>query len=1467
MADPFALPPGASLVEDSSIKLPDGASLVSPDTKKEPSMMREVGEGFLDSTVRGIIGTAKSILPKFSTPSELEEIHKRTNDLIDKGQYGEAAKGIVSDAFERIPGGRLLTGLVHSSIDQAQKAHDAWERGDKSGAALHAAAAIPVVGTMAAQGVDTALGQEAKFDKYGNVIQDEVAPNPARATGQALGIGATVVAPKVAGATVDAVRSSGLPEALQAGAEKQYSRVLNATTKANKARSAKVVPGLLDRGVQALTLKGLNEKIGTQIASFGQKIGDAFEGLPDDAAIPLEDIKQKLVQSAKDSFTVKAPHGSAAATAEETTPGPLADTGVEHATELYKRLEAYAVPDEEGNLAIPARTARDLRQYYDRIGKMAGRYDAKTLADHSIAEAHGMAADAIRGVLAEQFPEIADLNREYSFWKDAGQVVSDTLLRRQGQAKPLGVKIARGAGITGGTVWAGLHGGIMGGIVMDAVEGAIQSPAWNTVSAVLRSKLAHALAFDDVPAAAAATHEISKQIEEAPPAEAQPPALPSTAESAVNAGYKKDANGQWKDEAGNVWTGEGTPPDLRPKNTSPVVTAEPPPEKPAAQPAAEVAPAQKLIPQAKSLTPDERQVEQKFSNAVATDQPKALADYRSRFTRPNGTLEINTDNARELSPDYSASNEGRTAYARAVHEPASWVAKKLYEEEVTKPAPKGLENRVVFTAGGTGAGKTTGTSAIPPGEKPPQIIYDTNSNNLESAQAKVETALSNGKEVGIIYVHRLPEDAFESMIDRAHKTGRPVPIENHIETHTGAPSTLVKLAEIYKDNPKVDIKVVDNTHGPGGAKAGTIDMLRDLDYTGLEGRLQDALEARKREGTISSEIYRAVKGGGSDAGANPEEPQLSQPERAGNEGKGPENSKPDQRSGDRAQTEVLIPGENRAIPARYRLRELSDVQASHSGNTFQPNPKYTRTNDRDYTRPENQQKILEGALPNRFKPQLHITDNPDASNGPILVDSQGNALGGNGRTMMLQRVYKYNPFGATAYKKMLASKADQFGIDPGDIGKMKQPVLVREIADADLGDAQNAVTDFNKTGTAALRPSERAIADARRVSTDTLSDVAARLEDAGQEATLNSVLSGKDGPQVLDKLISDGVISPQERAAYQSGKNLTDDGKARISKLLLGRFFRDPVQLDTIPVSLKNKIERMASPLARAEAAGEEWSLTPKIQEAMDLLEETRTRGGTIDDLINQGGLFKKQQYSPEVIKIAKAIQGSTQKSLIAAANEYAQDAAYAAKGDTLFGPKPTPKESLKRILDGDLKGKPAKVEDHEFSSSQVNLPIALNNSFKNATNGISTKDLTGDGRETEPHITLKYGLHDDNPAALKKALVGEGPIKAMIGKVSIFKGEDSDVVKLDIDSPALHRLNAKVSDALPHTDTHPDYTPHMTLAYVKPGEGQKYVGKSIEGLTGKEVSFPAVMFSAKDRSKTHIPLFGRKPKTESANA
>jgi len=121
-------------------------------------------------------------------------------------------------------------------------------------------------------------------------------------------------------------------------------------------------------------------------------------------------------------------------------------------------------------------------------------------------------------------------------------------------------------------------------------------------------------------------------------------------------------------------------------------------------------------------------------------------------------------------------------------------------------------------------------------------------------------------------------------------------------------------------------------------------------------------------------------------------------------------------------------------------------------------------------------------------------------------------------------------------------------------------------------------------------------------------------------------------------------------------------------------------------------------------------------------------------------------------------------------------------------------------------------------------------------------------GREVTPHITVKYGLLTDKLSDVSK-LYPSKPFKVKLREVSKFDtNPDYDVLKMDVESDALRDFNAEVSE-LKNEDSHPNYCPHMTIAYVKKGAGDALLGTDI--FAGKEFTIDAYEFSTPDG--THI--------------
>lgn len=164
------------------------------------------------------------------------------------------------------------------------------------------------------------------------------------------------------------------------------------------------------------------------------------------------------------------------------------------------------------------------------------------------------------------------------------------------------------------------------------------------------------------------------------------------------------------------------------------------------------------------------------------------------------------------------------------------------------------------------------------------------------------------------------------------------------------------------------------------------------------------------------------------------------------------------------------------------------------------------------------------------------------------------------------------------------------------------------------------------------------------------------------------------------------------------------------------------------------------------------------------------------------------------------------------------------------------------------------------FSSTQVNLPPDAAAKLFKMGRGIPEHHLHDHGRETDAHVTLKYGLHTSDPREVAHVLDGEPPVSLRLGKTSLFpasKDHDYDVVKVDVDSDDLHHLNGLLSKALDVTDTYPEYKPHATVAYVKAGRGRAYEG--LTDLEGHEAVIDKITFSSKEGRRSSIRLRGRK--------
>src|SRR5271166_728756 len=178
--------------------------------------------------------------------------------------------------------------------------------------------------------------------------------------------------------------------------------------------------------------------------------------------------------------------------------------------------------------------------------------------------------------------------------------------------------------------------------------------------------------------------------------------------------------------------------------------------------------------------------------------------------------------------------------------------------------------------------------------------------------------------------------------------------------------------------------------------------------------------------------------------------------------------------------------------------------------------------------------------------------------------------------------------------------------------------------------------------------------------------------------------------------------------------------------------------------------------------------------------------------------------------------------------------------------------------------------KQHENASTQINVPSSVAQEIvRIGQKLIPDEYLAGEGRVTNPHVTVKYGVQP-NEQALRQAIAGRGSFPIMLGKTQVFVSSENNAGGIPVvvevhahELTSLHKLVGDSIGALP--DTLP-YIPHITVAYVKPEEAQHFAGSdAFDGISFSARAVTLSMFD--DNNHVDVPLESALPITAAAPA
>lgn len=387
----------------------------------------------------------------------------------------------------------------------------------------------------------------------------------------------------------------------------------------------------------------------------------------------------------------------------------------------------------------------------------------------------------------------------------------------------------------------------------------------------------------------------------------------------------------------------------------------------------------------------------------------------------------------------------------------------------------------------------------------------------------------------------------------------------------------------------------------------------------------------------------------------------------GNEGRPAEG-----RTGESSERPSAQQGEGRnkrklKIPNRpdegvsFEIREADDVQASHLPEAgFQKNPRYQLENERRYhDEPASRDDVLDHAKD--LDPDM-LMESIDASQGAPIIDRQGNVLGGNSRAMSIRHAYEKFPQRAEAYRQALKERAESLGIDPAQIDKMKRPMLVRSMdRDMDAQERQSMVSALNDTFTKSKDKRASGKSRGDRLSPRTLDALGRGIQEAD---SLREFFDQSESASVVEMLIKDGVIQSTERTALVAEDGLLNpDGKKIVEEALRGRVAKSYEALDALPAAVVGKIDAAIPYVLIAENIGQEWNITPHMQDAVDLVAEYQaSKSDTPQAFLKQldmtkGGKAPSERYSPQAQTLFLMMLDAKKKEFAKAFERFAAQA------------------------------------------------------------------------------------------------------------------------------------------------------------------------------------------------------------------
>lgn len=314
------------------------------------------------------------------------------------------------------------------------------------------------------------------------------------------------------------------------------------------------------------------------------------------------------------------------------------------------------------------------------------------------------------------------------------------------------------------------------------------------------------------------------------------------------------------------------------------------------------------------------------------------------------------------------------------------------------------------------------------------------------------------------------------------------------------------------------------------------------------------------------------------------------------------------------------------VKTRFALFESDQPITSHDIE-LRPNPHFPEgVQNRDRAKVSSEDDLNQKIQ--RFEPE-YLGRSIEAGRGAPILGPDMAVESGNGRVIMLRRIYRDHPVDARKYRTWLEENAARFGLTRAQVEAMNQPILAQVRLTA-LSPAERIqfAEQANEDTQLKLSPVEVARGDARKLSAGLIAQFKPGADGDMLAASNREFVKG----------FLDQVVGPSRGDLLTSSGELNQSGVDRVRNAIFARAYADTdagIQAleklsEETDVNTKRVITAMVSvaprfvELKQMITSGGRYALdlSPDLAEAARQLSLVRESGVTVDEFLRQGQLF-----------------------------------------------------------------------------------------------------------------------------------------------------------------------------------------------------------------------------------------------------